>query len=206
MVLRILLADSVPERAAALEDSLKRSGGIVVRHAPSSANLADLVAEFEPDVVIVDMARSDRDVLDSVRAVTQRVPRPIVMFVDRDDPDFMEQAIEAGVSSYNVVGTPPPDVRPIVSAAIAMFRRYRRVERELEETRVSLDERRAVNRAKAILMAERRVGEPEAYAWLRRKAMNENRRIVEIAADVIARNAATPLRKSGDATNNRRKP
>jgi two-component system, response regulator / RNA-binding antiterminator len=199
MVLKILLADSVPERAAALEDSLKKSGATLVRRAAPTDDLAALVAEFQPDVVIVDMARSDRDVLDSVRAVTQRAPRPIVMFVDSDDPGFMEEAIDAGVSSYNVVGTPPPDVRPIIATAIAMFRRYRRVERELEETKVSLDERRAINRAKAILMAERRIDEPEAYAWLRRKAMNENRRIADIAAEVIAKSGVAPLRKSGDA-------
>lgn len=198
MALKILLADAVPERAAAVEASLIRSGIGDVHRAAPGANLADLVAKLSPDVVIVDMALPDRDALDSVRAVTQRTPRPIVMFVDRDDPSFMEAAIEAGVSSYNVGGMPPPDVKPIVAAAIAMFRRYRRVERELAEAKLSLDERRDINRAKAILMAERRLDEPGAYAWLRRKAMNENRRIAEIAAELIEKSAPL-LRRSGDA-------
>jgi two-component system, response regulator / RNA-binding antiterminator len=199
MALTILLADAVPERAAAVEASLVRAGIADVHRAPPGANLADLVAILSPDVVIVDMALPDRDALDSLRAVTQRTPRPIVMFVDRDDPSFMEEAIEAGVSSYNVGGLPLPDVKPIVAAAIAMFRRYRRVERELAEAKLWLDERRDIKRAKAILMAERSLDEPSAYAWLRRKAMNENRRIAEIAAELIDKNAPPSLRRSGDA-------
>lgn len=199
MALTILLADAWPERAAAVEASLIESGIAEVHLAAPGANLAELVAKLAPDVVIVDMALPDRDTLDSVREVTQRAPRPIVMFVDRDDPSFMEEAIEAGVSSYNVGGMPPPDVKPIVAAAIAMFRRYRRVERELAEAKLSLDERRTINQAKAVLMAERRIDEPSAYAWLRRKAMNENRRIAAVAAELLEKNAAMPLRKSGDA-------
>ncbi len=192
MALKILVADAWPERAAAVERSLVRSGIGEVYRAAAGANLADLVAQISPDVVIVDMALPDRDTLDSVREVAQRMPRPIVMFVDRDDPNFMEEAIEAGVSSYNVGGMPLRDVKPIVAAAIAMFRRYRRVERELADAKLSLDERRDITRAKAILMAERRIDEPGAYAWLRRTAMNQNRRIADVAAEVIAKNAAVP--------------
>lgn len=199
MALTILVADPWPERAAAVEECLTKSGIGEVHRAVAGANLADLVAKISPDVVIVDMALPDRDTLDSVREVTQRIPRPIVMFVDRDDPNFMEEAIEAGVSSYNVGGIPPRDVKPIVAAAIAMFRRYRRVERELADAKLSLDERRDITRAKAILMAERRIDEANAYAWLRRTAMNENRRIADVAAAVIAKNRAEPLRSSGTA-------
>jgi two-component system, response regulator / RNA-binding antiterminator len=197
MALKILVADAWPERAAAVEESLVSSGIGEVHLAAAAANLADLVAQISPDVVIVDMALPDRDTLDSVREVTQRMPRPIVMFVDRDDPNFMEAAIEAGVSSYNVGGIPSRDVKPIVAAAIAMFRRYRRVERELAEAKLSLDQRRDIARAKAILMAERRIDEPSAYAWLRRTAMNENRRIADVATEVIAKNAAGPDRVEG---------
>lgn len=199
MILTILLADAVPERAAAVEASLVRSGIAEVHRAAPGTNLADLVAKLSPDVVIVDMGLPDRDALDSVRAVTQRTPRPIVMFVDRDDPSFMEEAIEAGVSSYNVGSMPPPDVKPIVAAAIAIFRRYRRVERELAEAKLSVEERRTINRAKAMLMAQRQIDEATAYAWLRRTAMNENRRIAEIAAELLEKAAAMPLRRSGDA-------
>jgi response regulator NasT len=84
--------------------------------------LADAVAALAPDVVLVDMARPDRDALDGIRRVTGHNPRPIVLFVDQDDPAFMEEAISAGVSSYNVPGLPPPGVKPILRAAASLFR------------------------------------------------------------------------------------
>ncbi len=93
------------------------TGAMEVLRAPPGSNIADVVAAETPDVVIVDMALPDRDALEGIRAVTSREPRPIVMFVDQDDPGFMEEAIAAGVSSYNVVGVTLPEVKPIVTAA-----------------------------------------------------------------------------------------
>jgi two-component system, response regulator / RNA-binding antiterminator len=187
MVLRVLLADSNSDRALALAETLAAAGAMEVSRAPAAANLAELVAATSPDVVIVDMALPDRDSLESIRSLTDRDPRPVIMFVDRDDPGFMEEAIAAGVSSYNVVGVTLPDVKPIVATAIAMFRRYRQVEEELERAKATLEERRVLERAKAILMRRRQMAEPEAYRWLRRKAMNESRRIADVAAELVAK-------------------
>lgn len=186
MVLRVLLADSNSERALAVADALAEPGVMEILRAPPGENLPDAVAALAPDVVIVDMALPDRDGLEAIRALNAHTPRPVVMFVDRDDPAFMEEAIAAGVSSYNVVGVALPDMKPIVTAAVALFRRFRRVEEELERAKATLDERRILDRAKGLLMRRRGIGEPEAYRWLRRKAMNENRRIVDVAADYLA--------------------
>ena len=186
MVLRVLVADSNSERADALAEKLEATDATEVLRAPSGSSIADIVSTSAPDVVIVDMTLPDRDALEDIRAVSSRAPRPIVMFVDRDDPGFMEEAIAAGVSSYNVVGMTLPDVKPIVAAAIAIFRRYRQVEEELAEAKAAIEERRMLERAKAILMRRRGIGEPQAYRWLRRKAMNESRRIADVAAELIA--------------------
>jgi response regulator NasT len=132
------------------------------------------------------MESPDRDTLDDIRHVTRDDPRPVVMFIDRDDPAFMEAAIEAGVSSYNVVVAALPDVKPIVAAAVALFRRYRRVEDELRRAETRLQERVVIDQAKAVLMRQRRMSEPEAYRWLRRRAMNRGRRVAEVAAELLA--------------------
>jgi response regulator NasT len=183
MPLRVLLADSNSERADALAETLEATDDAEVLRASPGSSIADVVSAEAPDVVIVDMALPDRDALEDIRAVNSREPRPIV---DRDDPGFMEEAIAAGVSSYNVVGITLPDVKPIVAAAIAIFRRYRLVEQELAQAKAAIEERRTLERAKAILMRRRGIGEPEAYRWLRRKAMNESRRIADVAAELIA--------------------
>jgi response regulator NasT len=183
--MRVLLADSEAERAAAVEAALFEAGATSVVRPHPGEGLYEAVTRLLPDVVLVDMQLPDRDALDDVRHVTARDPRPIVMFVDSNDPAFMEEAIAAGVSSYNVVGTQLPDVKPIIGAAIAMFARFRQLQDELRRAEATLEERVVVDRAKALLIRKRRMTEPEAYRWLRRQAMDRGRRIAEVAAALL---------------------
>ncbi len=183
--MRVLLADADPDRARAVETALRDAGATALLRPDAGEPLLDAATRLAPDVVIVDMQRPDRDTLDDVRHVTRHDPRPIVMFVDRDDPAFMEAAIEAGVSSYNVVGTSLPDIKPIIQAAIAMFRRFSQIEAELRRAEQGLQERAVIDRAKSALMRTRRISEPEAYRWMQRQAMDRGRRIADIAADVL---------------------
>ena len=182
--LKVLVADSNAERAALLEERLREISDAVIRRVPTGGSLLDAVAAEIPDVVIVDMARPDRDALD-LRRVSADNPRPVVMFVDRDDRAFMEEAIAAGVSSYNVVNAAFPDVKPIVMAAVAIFRKYQQVAADLQQARTSLLERETIDRAKTQLIKQRNFDEPQAYRWLRRKAMNESKRIAAVAAELL---------------------
>ena len=184
--LKVLLADCEGERAALLEKRLREISDAVIVRVPAARSLLDAVTAEAPDVIIVDMARPDRDALDDLRRIGADNPRPVVVFVDRDDRAFMEEAIAAGVSSYNVVSAAFPDVKPIVMAAVAIFRKYQQVAADLQQARASLIERETIDRAKALLMKERNFAEPQAYRWLRRKAMNESKRIAAIAAELLA--------------------
>ena len=183
--MRVLLADDNAERAGALARVLAADPGLDVVLLREGELLADAVAAFAPDIVLVDMARPDRDALDGIRQVTARDPHPIVLFVDEDDPNFMEEAIGAGVSSYNVLGVPPPDVKPILRAATALFRRHQEARDGQVQAETQLKEREIVDRAKAILIKERRLGEPEAYRWLRKQAMTSGKRIADVARTLV---------------------
>jgi response regulator NasT len=192
--LRVLLADSDADRAALLEERLLEISDAEIFRVPAGGTLLDAVATLAPDVIIVDMARPDRDGLDDLRRVSADNPRPIIMFVDCDDRSFMEDAIAAGVSSYNVANTAFPDVKPIVMAAVAIFRKYQQVAADLHQARATLLERENIDRAKSLLMKQRKLDEPQAYRWLRRKAMNESKRIATVAAELLA---ATDERGAG---------
>jgi response regulator NasT len=181
----ILLADDDAERAGAIARILAADAGLTVLRLKSDESLADAVAALAPDVVLVDMARPDRDALDGIRQLTALIPRPVVLFVDEDDAGFMEEAINAGVCSYNAVGMPPPDVKPILRAAVALFRRHQQSRDDLKEAEARLQERAIIDQAKAILIKQRRLSEPNAYRWLRRTAMSSARRIVDVANEVI---------------------
>jgi response regulator NasT len=184
--MRVLLVDSDAERASVLEASLRQLDSVEVVRAAEALSLGEAVAALSPDVVIVDMARPDRDGLDAIRALSASNPHPVVMFVDADDAAFMEEAIAAGVSSYNVLGATLPDVKAIVRTAVALFRRYHQVETELRAAKASIEDRSTIDKAKARLMQRRGLSEPDAYRLLRRRAMDEGRRIVEIAASILS--------------------
>jgi len=193
MSLKVLLIDSDSERAKSLTDALAAAGFAEVLRAAAGADLVETVRRLSPDLVVIDMALPDRDALEGVRALSAGAPRPIVMFADKDDPAFVAEAIAAGVCSYNLSGVSNREMKAIVASAVALFKRYNRMETELAAAHAALEERRVIERAKAALMAQRKITEPAAYRWLQRTAMNENRRIVQVATDVIRGEEADAL-------------
>jgi two-component system, response regulator / RNA-binding antiterminator len=182
---KILLADDDADRVRLLMQVLAADSAVAVQRLNPGESLLDAVAVHTPDVVLVDMARPDRDALESLRLLSAQDPRPIVLFVDQDDPQFMEAAIGAGVSSYNVVGTPPPDVKPILRAAVALFRQRQQTRAALHSAEARLQERTIIDQAKARLIRVRRLSEPDAYRWLQRNAMTSGRKIVDVARQVL---------------------
>ena len=183
--MKLLLADDDDARAHALVQILARDPGLEVIRLPAALALADAVALYAPDVILVDMARPDRDALEGVRDLTARAPHPVVLFIDQDDPAFMEAAIGAGVSSYNVLGLPPPDVKPILRAAVALFHRHQQMRDALDRSQRELAERAAIARAKTVLMRARGLSEPQAHRWLQRQAMARGARIAEVAETLL---------------------
>ena len=183
MSLTVLLIDTDDDRARALEEKLSDSGFARVLRA-QGPDLAAAVERARPDLVLIDMALPDRDALEDIRAVS--AASPVVMFAGTDDPAFAQEAIAAGVCSYNLSGVALQDVRPILASAIALFQRYRHVETELAAAKALLEERRLIERAKAILMRDRKMTEPEAYRWLQKRAMNESRKLAQIVAEFVA--------------------
>ncbi len=190
MPLKILLVDSNANRARALEEQLSKSGFAEILRASGGPDLAATVERVRPDLIIIDMALPDRDALEGIRSVAS--DHPTVVFAGGDDAAFAEEAIAAGVCSYNLSGMAFQDVKPIMTSAIALFRRYRQVETELAAAKALLEERRLLERAKALLMQGRKMSEPEAYRWLQQRAMNQNRKLGQIVAEFVAEHDADP--------------
>jgi response regulator NasT len=186
---KILLADDDADRARYLMRLLARDSSVQVAAIEPGMLLADAVVAHMPDVVLVDMTRPDRDALEGLRQLSATRPHPVVLFVDEDDPGFMQEAIDAGVCSYNVGSVTPAEVKPVLRAAVALFRRHLQTHQALTAAESRLRERDVVDRAKAILIRTRKLSEPEAYRWLRREAMASARRIPEIALTVVQAHA-----------------
>jgi response regulator NasT len=186
MSLKILIVDQDSGRSAILEQALIDAGHTVVARLQSERDLASKVAEYRPDVVIIDMEAPGRDTLEQMREVSRDNPRPIVLFSNQRDPEYIRQAVQAGVSAYVVDGLQKERVLPIVEVAMARFREFQALRRELEETRSRLQERKIIEKAKGILMQRRGLSEDAAYQLMRKMAMDRNLRLVEVARTLLA--------------------
>lgn len=183
--LSILVVDDNRIRASIIEDGLREAGHGPVHVITEINEVASRIGEIAPDVVIFDLENPNRDMLEHFFALSRVLQRPIAMFVDRADPGSIEAAVEAGVSAYVVDGLKKERVKPILDMAISRFNAFSRLRGELAAARSELEDRKTVEKAKGILMRTRGLSEEQAYALLRKTAMNQNRKIAEIAQSLI---------------------
>jgi len=183
--LKIVIVDESPVRAAILADGLREAGFTQVLRIEETANLLARIYSIDPDVVLIDLENPSRDVLEQMFQVSRAVKRPIAMFVDQSDTASIQASVDAGVSAYIVDGLKKERIKHILDLCISRFNAFTRLQAELDRTKTALEERKVIDRAKGILMKLRNLSEEEAYALMRRTAMNENRKIAEIAQSIL---------------------
>lgn len=183
--LHILIIDADRIRASIIEDGLRAAGHTRLTVIADNTQLMRRIVELDPDVIVIDLENPNRDVLEHMFQVSRAAKRPVAMFVDRSDHASIEAAIDAGVSAYVVDGLKKERIKSILDTAISRFNVFDRLQRELDEAKGKLAERKSIDRAKGILMRTRSMSEDDAYALLRRTAMNQGRRISDIAESLI---------------------
>ena len=184
-LLKIVIVDESPVRAAILEDGLREAGFSQVVHIEGTNNLLARVYAIDPDVILIDLANPSRDVLEQMFQVSRIVKRPIAMFVDQSDTASIQASVDAGVSAYIVDGLKKERMKHILDLCISRFNAFSRLEGELDRAKTALEDRKVIDRAKGILMKAKNLSEEQAYVLLRNTAMNEKKKIAEIAQSVI---------------------
>jgi response regulator NasT len=183
--LKILLIDEDPIRRAILEAGLHEAGFGNVVLLGNRTGLLDQVYRIDPDVILIDLENPSRDVLEQMFQVSRIVRRPTAMFVDQSDRATIEAAVDAGVSAYIVDGLKKERVKHILDLCISRFNAFARLQGELDRAKSELEARKVIDRAKGILMKRKGLSEEDAYTLLRTTAMNEKRKIADIAQSVI---------------------
>lgn len=184
--LSIIVVEKDRERALLIVDALASSGDHDIHVIAEETSLARRVAEHRPDLVLIDIANPSRDVLEDLTIASGAKDRPVAMFVDRSDSGLTRAAIEAGVSAYVVDGLRADRIKPILDAAIARFHVFQRMRTELAATKTALEERKVIDRAKGLVMRAKGIGEEQAYALIRKAAMDQGKRIADVAAALVS--------------------
>jgi response regulator NasT len=193
--MKIAVIDESASRASVIREGLAQLADCEIFLLTDRHGLLANLAGIAPDVVLIDLGNPSRDVLEEYFTVTRALSRPIAMFVDRSDEEAIGASIDAGVSVYVVDGLAASRIRPVVDLAVRRFGAFSRLQADLDEAKGQLAEREAVDRAKRMLMNSRGLSEPDAYAELRRTAMQSGRRISQIADAIVT---AHDLLKEGE--------
>jgi len=173
------------QRSRSLRIALLEAGYNIVAVLPVDAFLPDRLNQLQPEMIIVDAESQARDTLEHVVMATRDARRPIVMFTDDSDTSHVRDAIAAGVTAYVVAGLAPERVKPVLEVAQARFEYEETMRRELAEARGQLADRKLVDRAKGLLMQRHQIGEPDAYARIRKAAMDKGLKMADIAQRIV---------------------
>lgn len=183
--LRIIIVERDRDRALLIVDSLREAGDHDITVIGEESGLSRRIADIRPDLVLIDIASPSRDMLEELALASGPMERPVAMFVDRSDAGLTRAAIEAGVSAYVVDGLRPERIRPILDAAIARFHMFSRMRNELAATKAALEERKVIDRAKGLVMRAKGLTEEQAYALLRKAAMDQGKRLPDVAQAIV---------------------
>ncbi|MBV1906027.1 MAG: ANTAR domain-containing protein [Pseudomonadales bacterium] len=186
MAIKAMLVNSDNIDSVPLEAALQDNGFLLVYTSACSDNATLNIEACNPDIVVINTNTPSKHTLDIVSTINRNTPRPIVMFSEQGDSETIADATKAGVSAYVLNDIRSYRIKSIVDAAIARFNELQRLKDELSETRSKLDDRKSIERAKGLLMSKRNVSENEAYRQLQKMAMAQNKKIGEIAKNILA--------------------
>jgi len=184
-MLKVMLLTDGDGRAASLRQTLAAAGVHVVAERAAGLDLADAITQLQPDVVLIDADAPTRDTLEDVCVASEYSERPVVMFTGNDNRDTIRAALKAGVAAYVVGNVPPERIEPLLTVAIERNAVDRARRTELAETRQRLLDRQDIDKAKGVLMQLRGVSEEQAHRLLRERAMQSQRRLGEVARQVV---------------------
>ena len=182
---RILIIDDARDRAAWLKASLELAEYVVVGVLSWEQVDERSIQTAAADVIIVDANAPGRDTLEQISLMSRTLEKPVVVLRAQNDSQSIQAAMRAGVSAYVSHEVEGEDLSGIIQVAAARFAEHKRLRDELKEAKSQLHERKAVDKAKNILMQSRGFDEAEAYNRMGNMAMKKGKRMAEIAEAII---------------------
>ena len=185
LMLRVLVIDESRTRAAEICAGLALAGHQVAAVLASSADLSAQIEAIRPDVILIETDAPSRDTLENLAVMNAAMPRPVIIFAQEGDQETIRAAVKAGVSTYVVDGLDPQRLKSVIDVAVASFDEHQALRTELAAATKKLSERKLIDRAKGLLMKSRGMDEAEAYAALRKLAMERAKPMAAVAQDLI---------------------
>lgn len=181
---RIIIADDESLIRMDLREMLMNLGYLVVGEVGDGKSAVNLAGELQPDIVIMDIKMPDMDGIEAARILTKERLVPVLLLSAYSQQDLVQRAQEAGVAGYLVKPFQESDLAPAIEVALARFNEFRDLKREIGDLEETLETRKAVERAKGILMNRQNMNEAEAFRRIQKMSMN-NRKPMRAVAEAI---------------------
>lgn len=182
--MRVLIAEDEALIRMDLREMLEEEGHEVVGEAHDGAEAVELARRLRPDVVFMDVKMPGQDGITAAGTISAEHIAPVVMVTAFSQARYIEEASAAGAMAYLVKPFSKRDILPAMQVAAARFAETRALEEEVAGLEERLETRKAVDRAKGLLM-ERGMSEPEAFRRLQKTAMDKRTSLREVAEAVI---------------------
>jgi len=193
--LRIVVAEA--EALIRLDPAkmLAELGYDAVWQASDGEQAVALVHEHRPDVVIMDVKMPVLDGISAAEQIGKERIAPVIMLTAFSQKELVERARDAGVMAYIVKPFTQADLAPAVDIATSRWAELKALEGEIADLGERLETRKAVDRAKGILMTRLKLSEADAFRWIQKTAMDRRLGMREVAEAVIT---GLPARTSAD--------
>ena len=182
---RIIIADDESIIRLDLREMLTNLGYLVVGEASDGQSAVNMARELKPDLVIMDIRMPNLDGIEAAQILTEEKIAPVVLLTAYSQKDLVERAREAGVVGYLVKPFKEADLSPAIEVAIARFSEFKVLHKEVDDLQLALETRKAVDRAKGILMDTKNMTEAEAFRAIQTLSMNKRRPMKEVAEALI---------------------
>lgn len=187
--LRIIIADDEPIIRLDLRRTLENMGHVVIGEAGDGAQAVEITRELKPDIAIMDIKMPEMDGIDAAKVVSTEGIAPVLLLTAYSQRDLVERARDAGVFAYLVKPFKEADLMPAIEIAIARYEEFMEIEKEVNELEGKLETRKAVDRAKGILMDQYGLKEQDAFRRIQVQSMNTRKSMREIAEAIIIANS-----------------
>jgi response regulator NasT len=188
---RVLIAEDEALIRLDLAEMLREEGYDVVAEAADGASAVELARDLRPSLVILDIKMPKVDGITAAATVVGERIAPVVMLTAFSQRDLIEQARDAGAMAYLVKPFARHELVPAIELSVSRFAEMQALENEVATLTDRLETRKAVDRAKGLLMTNNAMSEPEAFRWIQRTAM-DRRSTMRAVAEAIIGGLATP--------------
>jgi len=182
---RIVIAEDESVTRLDLAEMLANLGYLVVGEAGDGRSAVNLARELRPELVIMDIKMPELDGISAAKILTEEKIAPVLLLTAYSDRELVEGSLDAGVMGYIVKPFREAELVPAIELALARFREFRALEKQLGDTRDALETRRAVERAKGILMDTQGLREAEAFRKIQKLSMNSRKSMRDVAEAIL---------------------